>query len=168
MGCAITFFKRRASSGATLVEMMVAMAIASTLLLGLASLTIYTARSFGALANYVDLDRYSRNTLDLLVREIRRADSVIAYSTNQLVLTNIASGTVLSYTYDPIAKTLIRTNGASSQQLLTGCDAFSFSYFMDVTISNSFDQYPATGTGNLRMVQLCWRCSRQTSLRNTC
>jgi len=160
MECAITSFKTKARAGATLVEMMIAMAIASTLLLGVASLTIYTARSFGALANYVDLDRYTRNTLDLLVKEIRRADAIVSYSTNQLILTNIGSGVVLSYTYDPAGKTLVRTNGTNIQQLLKGCDAFSFAYFMDITISNSFDQYPATGTGNLRMVQLCWRCSR--------
>ncbi len=145
----------------TLMEMMVAIALSSFLLLGLASLAIYTARSFAALANYIDLDQYSRKTLDSITKEIRMADRVISYSTNQLVLTNFGSGQILSYTYTPSARTFVRTNGSNVDVLLSECDAFTFSYFQDVTKTNSFEQYAATGTNDLKVIQLSWRCSRR-------
>src|SRR5437868_6851108 len=113
----------RRTAGMTLIEMLIGMAMAAILMIALANLTVYTARSFAALGNYVDLDRYSRKTLDILTREIRNVDKVVSYSANQLIVTNYGSGVVLSYTYDPTNKTFVRTNGTSVQTLLSGCDA---------------------------------------------
>ena len=63
---------RRKRVGFTLVEFLVAMGIGGLVLAGLAGLMFYTGRSFAALANYVDLDAYSRNALDTMSREIRQ------------------------------------------------------------------------------------------------
>jgi hypothetical protein len=150
------------------VEMLVATSIAGVILAALAMLTVFTGRSFASMANYVDLDKDSRNTLDVLTSEIRQADSVVSYSSTNLVVTNRAEGVLISYTYKPAEQILLRTKGNASTTNLTQCEAFSFTYFTDVTITNSFEQYPATGTNDLKMVQISWRCFRTViGKRNT-
>ena len=147
----------------TLVELLMAISVGGVLLGSLAALTVYTGRSLAGIVSYVDLDRESRHTLDLLTSEVRQADGVLYSSINQLVITNKLTGSIISYTYNPNRQTLIRTNGASVTTNLTGCEAFNFTYYMDVTVSNSFSQfaqYVATGTNNLRMIQASWQCYR--------
>src|SRR5258707_14680982 len=78
-----------ARRGWTMVEMMVAIGAGSLLLTAVAQITVFTARSFVAMGNYADLDRASRNALDVISREIRQAKSVGSYSTSSLQLTNI-------------------------------------------------------------------------------
>src|SRR5438552_14986314 len=118
--------KRRGSSVAwTLVEMMVGTGIGSLILIAAAQITMFTARSFVAMGNYDDLDRASRNALDVMSREIRQAKSVGYYATNQLVLTNM-DGTTFSYTYQPGAATVTRQYGTETNVLLSGCDYFCF------------------------------------------
>ena len=148
----------------TLVELLIAISLGGVLLGSLASLTVYTGRSLAGIVSYVDLDRESRNTLDLLTSEVRQADAVLSYSTNQLVMTNKLKGSITSYTYNPVRQTLVRTNGSAVTTNLTGCEAFTFAYYMDVTMTNSFsqfEQYLATGTNNLRMIQASWQCYRK-------
>jgi hypothetical protein len=171
MECAIISTKdprARRNTGMSLIEMLVATGLGGLVLSALAMITVFTARSFVAMGNYVDLDKDSRNTLDLMSSDIRQADSVISYATNQLVLTNAATATRLSYTYDAPHQQLVRTNGASVTTNLVQCESFLFTYWTDITITNTFDQYPATGTNDLKMVQVAWRCFRTViGKRNT-
>jgi hypothetical protein len=143
----------------TLAEVMVASAIAGIVLTAVAALTVFSARSYAALANYVDLDQYSRKTLDRLTMEIRQADSLAICTSNQLVFVN-GGFTNLSYTYDPTARTLTRTNGTEVEIMLKECDAFTFTMFGRNTQSNSFDQFPTTTAANTKLVKLNWTCSR--------
>ena len=55
-------------AGMTLVELMVATGISSILLLALLMLSVFTARSFAAITNYMELDKDSRTALDQLTR----------------------------------------------------------------------------------------------------
>ncbi len=160
MECAITSGKKCRQSAVTLVELMIAMGAGSLVALGLGALTIYTAQSFATLSNYVDLDLYSRSALDAMTREIRQADRVISYSTNQLILTNADTGKLISYTYERDTGYLVRTNGTRRTVLLIGCQWFELSYYQLNTITNTFDQYPASGLNDLKMVQMSWKCSR--------
>ena len=57
----------------TMVELLIALSIASLILGALGILTVHTSRSFVALSNYTELDRKSRNTLDRLTQIIREA-----------------------------------------------------------------------------------------------
>jgi type II secretory pathway component PulJ len=162
MECTITSGKRRARRVAafTLVEVMVASAIGTMLLAAVASLSFYSARSFAALANYVDLDQYSRKTLDKMSKEIRQADKIASATTTQLILVQ-AGVTNLSYTYDASAKTLTRTNGSEYEILLQECDSLTFTLYGRNTVSNSFDQFPTTNAANAKLVKVNWTCSRK-------
>src|SRR6185295_2214713 len=79
-----TISRRRVQKGFSLVEMMIALLIGSIVILATATLSFYSARSFAALYNYVDLDQHSRNALDRMTWQIRQADNLVSYSTNQL------------------------------------------------------------------------------------
>lgn len=163
MECKITSFKQsRRASAFTLVEIMVASAIGSLVLLATTSLTVYTARSFASVANYVDMDQHNRQALDRLAFEIRQADGVAdTCATNKLVLMN--GGVVDStYDYDGTARTLTRTKGGASEVLLTGCNQLTFSYFSRNTVANTFDQFPPTNNmAVVKLVMVDWQCSRK-------
>src|SRR6266850_6743116 len=132
MDCTITSTKQRAS-GMTLVELLVAMGVGSILFLAVGTLAFYSARSFAALSNYVELDNFSRNALDQMSREIRQADSLVSGSDQQMVFqaTNPTNGSVynVTFTYDPGTRKLTRTHGAQTTTLLKECDFLKFSLY---------------------------------------
>jgi len=160
MECKTTSTKRRKGAAFTLVEFIVASAIGSLLVTAVASLMYFSARSYAALANYVDLDQHSRNTLDRMSMEIRQADYLFSYTTNQLIFVN-GGQTNLSYTYSPNARTLVRMNGTVRETLLTECDALVFSIYARATQSNAFDQFPTTVATNAKLVKVNWMCNRK-------
>ena len=66
----------------TLVELMVATGVGSIVLAAVMALSLFSARSFAALGNYVDLDIKSRTALDQMSSDIRQADKLTAATTN--------------------------------------------------------------------------------------
>src|SRR5215475_12629297 len=94
--------------GFTLVEMMVGVAIGCLLLATLATLYVFSMRSFAAMANYSDLNQKSRYASDIISRDIRSASSVASASATQIVLSDDTSGTTTytTYLYDDVAGTL--------------------------------------------------------------
>jgi prepilin-type N-terminal cleavage/methylation domain-containing protein len=158
MDCKTTSTKRRA--GFTLVEVAIALGVASLGMLIVASLSSYTARSLAALANYTDLDQASRNALDTMSREIRQARRLTEGSTNRLVFEDSDGGT-LQYFYDRDAKTLRRTkNGAGSKLLLENCQQLTFSMYQRNPVGGSYDVYPTATAATCKLIQLRWTCSR--------
>ena len=71
--------------GVTLIELLASVGVGSLVLTVVAMLTVFTARSFEALKNYDSLDRYSRNALDTMSREIRQTRALTYYQTNKLI-----------------------------------------------------------------------------------
>jgi hypothetical protein len=138
---------------------MIATGIGGVVLSVLMLLIFFAARSFAALANYVDLDQASRNALDIMSSEIRQADRLTTFSTNQLVFSY--NGNTLDYTYSPQAKTLTRTLGGNARVLLTGCDSLTFSIFQRNPMGGTYDQYPTATAATTKLVQLTWTCSRK-------
>ena len=59
----------------SLVEVMVASGLGSLVLSAVMAITFFSARSFAAVSNYVDLDAKSRTALDKMSQEIRQADA---------------------------------------------------------------------------------------------
>ncbi len=151
----------------TLVELLVATGIGGIVFAAVALLTFYSARSFAALTNYVDLDKYSRNALDQMISEIRQADSLKTYATNELVFnftnpTNNSAYTI-SYTYNPTAATLSKIVGTKSTVLLRECQYMKFDVFQRNPMNGTYDYY--TNSWNrpdlAKLVQLTWVCSRK-------
>lgn len=157
------------ASGFTLVEVMVAMAVATLLFGSIVALGMYTARSFNMIGNYVDLDAQSRNTADVLGREIRDSSDLIAFSTNNpayLKLTNDTIGQSITITYYKDHSTLVLSKAGATtkttQTLLTHCDSWTFSLFNrapDIT-SDSISFYAATNANTCKVINMSWRCSR--------
>src|SRR6185503_8459915 len=105
MECNVTSTKRRRTSGFTLVEFLVALGLTGIVLTAIAQLTFYTGRSFAALLNYTELDKYSRNALDQMVYKIRQADELDSYSPTHLAFTYGGTNTLV-YDYSPSAHIL--------------------------------------------------------------
>jgi prepilin-type N-terminal cleavage/methylation domain-containing protein len=164
---------RKAVPGFTLVEMMVSMALASIVLATLASLSMYGARSFAGLVNYVDLDAKSRNTMDVVSRELRMASALITCQSNlpvrSLTLTNASNGSTIKLTFDSTAGTLVfEKTGQSAQTSLTQCASWDFKLYNRVPIlsSTNITFYSATnGAGQfdptfVKLINMTWKCTR--------
>jgi hypothetical protein len=142
------------------MEVLIGMGIGAVVLAGLAQLTFYTGRSFAALMNYIELDRYSRNALDQMVYKIRQADELKSYATNRLVFSYERTNDLI-YAYSPSTRQLTETLRGETKVLLSGCDVLTFSIFQRNTAAGTYDQFPATLTNNaVKLVQLNWTCSR--------
>ncbi|MBI4663685.1 MAG: hypothetical protein HY735_33200 [Verrucomicrobia bacterium] len=145
-----------------MIELLVTSAVASLLSLGLASLVIYSNRSFAAMANYFDLDRRSRHALDTMSREIRQTNRLMTFSETSLTFEDYDGG-VLRYVYDPTERTLTRSKNGQpdSDPLLTECDFLKFSIFQRNPVGGTYDQYPTADAATCKLVQLHWECSRK-------
>ena len=150
------------------METMVASALGSILMASLMALSSYTARSFAAISNYVDLDHQSRKALDRFTMMIREADGVTAFSTNSITLSY--HSTPLTYTYSPTAQLLTENNNGANTTLLKGCTAFGFGIYQRTPVAGSYDEYPAAlDNTEAKIIQVSWVCSRKLlwSLVNT-
>lgn len=144
----------------SLVELLTSFGIGSVLLIAILSLSFFSARSFAALTNYVDLDNYSRNALDHITREIRQADALIRSSNHELEFRH-GTGSIRYY-YNPIARTLTRNHNGRLTVLLRECDELQFRIYQRNPIPQTWDQFelPTNDPTLCKMVQLSWVCSR--------
>src|SRR5688572_32241181 len=86
MECRVMFIKPRHGCqadelGFTLSELSMAMAVSGVILAALLSFTVYAAKSFVAVENYVDLEQKSQNALDTMTRDIRETLCLSNYTT---------------------------------------------------------------------------------------
>lgn len=141
----------------------------------------YSGTSFAAMGNYVDLDRNSRNAVDLLSREIRNSSGLVAFSTNSpqfLTFTNATTGKKFTVKYDSGNRTLtFAKTGQVTYSLLTQCDEWNFSLYSkapNISTTN-ITFYGATNTAGAldpslcKLINMTWKCSRTIfgSKRNT-
>jgi hypothetical protein len=143
------------------MELLFAVGIGSVVLVGLAALMFYTGRSFAALANYVDLDTYSRNALDTMSREIRQTRRLVSGTATRLEFEDF-DGRPLVYNYSSSTRLLTRTRDGvtDAEPLLKECNFLRFSMFQRNPINGQYDQYPTADPDQCKLVQLRWVCSR--------
>src|SRR5690349_5322046 len=101
-------FKRRRTAGFTLVEFMIATGIGFIVLAAIAITSLYSARSFAALKNYLDLDEHNHLALDHMTREVRQVHQLTAYNSTSLTFEDF-DGLPLQYSYDAPGRALVRT-----------------------------------------------------------
>jgi prepilin-type N-terminal cleavage/methylation domain-containing protein len=145
----------------TLVELMVAVALGGLVVMAVASMSLYSGRTFAGLANYTDMEAVSLNAIDRMTREIRGTTGLTSFTTNQLTF---ATGTnaPLVYSYSPGSRTLTRRQGANSMVLLRECDSLQFSVYQRTPIAGTWDLYSlGTATNQCKVVYVNWTCSRQ-------
>jgi len=143
----------------TLIEMVVAMGLGVFVLAIVATLTMYTMRSFVAMGNYNDLERASTHALDTMSHEIRQAAKVVSFSTNRIELRTL-DGKALTYEYDAKAETLTQIKGGSKEVLLEQCDQLAFN-MSQRNPSNDFTFYPTSSESQAKLLDVSWRCSRE-------
>lgn len=145
----------------SLVELMVALTIGSISMTALAALTFYTARSFAALTNYVDLDKKSRDALDRMTQMVRQSDGLLDFDSHSVTFSYDNGAQSLTYSYDPNTRELTQTLGTTKRTLLTECDYLKFEVFKRNPMNGSYDQYPASlDTDGAKIIQVSWLCSR--------
>src|SRR5215470_12765314 len=118
--------------GFTLVEMMVAVAVGCLLLAALATLYVFSMRSFAAMANYSDLNQKSRYASDIVTRDIRSALNVVSATPSLAAATQIVlnepddtTGNT-TYIYDDVLGTLSKIKNGQTNVLLSGVGSLSF------------------------------------------
>ena len=160
--------------GFTLVETLIAFALAGIVLGVLMTTWKYSGTSFAAMGNYANLDRQSRAALDLLSREIRNSSALIAVtnSPKSLTFVNATTGKQITIQYDATAHTLkFFKTGQAAQTVLTSCDQWDYSLFGRVPnmSSTNITFYSTTDISACKLINMNWKCSRTIfgSKRNT-
>src|ERR1044072_6101476 len=160
--CAAT--RRRAM---TLIEVLISAALGTLLLMVVFELSLFGAHSFASMTSHVDLDQYNRNALDRMIADIRQADRLMEFATNNLVFQTRQPDTgatnTLRYTYDASKHTLTRSLNNESTVYLTNCTFMRFSIFQRNPVDGAYDQYPVPDPSRpdlCKLVQLDWSCSR--------
>lgn len=164
----LTIFNRPSCrAGFTLVEAVVAVALGTLVLAVVASITVYSSRTFSAISNYVDLDAHSRFALDIISREARQCTAVTDCQTNgsivTITLTNMPSVTMMKLIYNSTAGTLtFQRSNQPDKVLLTGCDRWNIWLYTrapSVTATNiAFNA--ATNLATCKLINMSWKCSR--------
>jgi prepilin-type N-terminal cleavage/methylation domain-containing protein len=150
----------RGQAAFTLVELMVASALALVLATAIATFAFFSSRSFVVMANYTEMNQRSQLALDRMSKDIRQARLLGAYSTNSLTFSN-ADGTPLQFTYTPGTRKLVRVSGGTTTTLLSDCDSLQFWIYQHTMKSNTFDCYLPAVVTNARVIQVTWKNSRQ-------
>jgi hypothetical protein len=162
MDCRDTSIKlrRRAQSAFTLMEFLLASGIAALASVAIIVLAWSTARGFAAMTNYGDMGVASRMALDKMSQSIRQMSCLTVFETNSITLQD-ASGNLLRYAWDPVARKLVCVSGGQTNTYLTDCDTLRFWIYQHTARSNTFDCYDPAYVTNARLVQVTWTCSRQ-------
>jgi hypothetical protein len=160
MVCKTTSISHRAAAAFTLPEILVSSALGVLVLLVVGALSVYSGRSFVAIANYVGMDQASQLALDKMSREIRQAHRLVEFSPSSLTF-EAANHQQFVFSYDSEARTLVRIGGTTTNVYLTDCDSLEFAKYQRTTISNTFDAYEPAYVTNTRLIQVTWTCSRK-------
>jgi len=150
----------------TLTDMSVAIAVSGIILTALVSFTVYAAKSFAAMQNYVDLEQKSQNALDTMTRDIRETQRLTDFSTatvNGRTVTN--SVTFLDYDDQPLTfaynnNALVRRKAGTETKLLANVDYLTFMMFKRNTKPGTYDQFDLTDAANCKLISVSWICSR--------
>src|SRR5258708_8869369 len=126
------------TSGMTLIEVLVGCGVGVMVMLVVGVIFVSSLRSFADMGNYMIMDQASRNALDKMTRDIRKAQNLSAFANNGLAFTYNGS-TNLYYTYNAASGTLTQfKTGGTTNLLLTNCKPLPF------TISTTLPSPSAT------------------------
>ncbi len=152
--------RQRSASGIVLVEAIMAIGITGLLMLALVGISVFSGRSFVAMANYVELDDANRIAIDNITRDLRACNRVFYCTTNFLALEDY-DGWYLYYVHSPYNKSLWRYKGGEVKTLLTGCEDLEFHLGKRNTQPGTLDQYPAATANEAKVVDVSWKCYRE-------
>ena len=152
MDCKTTYTNKASPKAFTLAEFLVSSGVGSLSLVAIAYVTFFSARSYVSLANYVDLETKSRNTLDTMSSEIRQANSLTSYNSTNLTFQDY-DGATLQYNFSPTAGKLYRVKNNQTKELLNGCDSLTFGVFQR-NPTNNYAVVATTTPSLCKLIQL--------------
>src|ERR1041385_3952291 len=164
---------RRSGSRArafSLIEMLIAAGVATIVLTMTLTIYMFGLRSFGAIGNYAVMDSKSRQALDLMLKEVRQASTVVGFQTNGTirwlsVATTNAPAATNTFTWDSTTGLFTWTRtGQTNRTLLTGCTQWSFACFARAPDTNG-NFVPTTDGTRTKLINMSWSCSRTNVLR---
>lgn len=151
--------RRPRQGGFTLVEFMIAVGLSGLLLAVCASLSLYTARSIASVTDSVDLNARSRHAIDRMGQKLRQASTVESFSPTSLAVTY--NGRRLTYSYNPVLKTLEEVDAGVPTTLAEDCNGLTFNFYKRNPVSSSFNQFPVlAATNEAKVIQVNWYCNR--------
>jgi hypothetical protein len=145
--------------------MMVALMAGLMILGSVVYTSISLSHSMVAISNYYQLDTSSRNTLDVMSRDIRNAGVLTSYATNAITMvgTNYG-GTPYWFTYNWDGSNMWRTysNPASytTTLMLSNCAYLAFSNYTRVPQANFTFNAVSGGATRTKLISISWKCSR--------
>jgi Tfp pilus assembly protein PilW len=152
----------RSTAGFTLVEMLVSVALCMLLLAALASLYTFSLGSFASIASYSELNQKTRHASDIISRDVRSALFVDPSTTGSKLVLGMPSGSTVSYVYDPVGATLVRSTPGESLNLLTGIGSLSFALYQRPTSGSlPYEVLPLATAGSAKLVAFKWNCSER-------
>lgn len=156
-----SFSRRRTQSrrGWTLMEMMVSMVGASTVLASMLVTSGMLSNSLVAVINYDELNQASRNTLDVMSRDLRNTAVVTDLESDRVAVTNSITGDYITYAWDG-SNDFVRTYNGQRTVMLTGCDTLVFQGFQR-NPTNNLNFIPASTPTQTKLISVSWRCSRK-------
>ncbi|MFA6287634.1 MAG: prepilin-type N-terminal cleavage/methylation domain-containing protein [Opitutaceae bacterium] len=138
----------------TLVELMVSMALASFLMLGVLSSFLMMGRSGANAQNYTQLEAKARKALEYFSRESRLAYAVSSYGASSVTLripdtssSRTALAYSVTYTFDGTAGTFSRTGPPIDTPSGTSATTVLLTGVEQITGSNPFNYYRYVTTG---------------------
>jgi len=140
----------------TLIEMLMAVAVGSLVLMIVAMVFMNGTRAFATASNYIGMDSASRNALDHLTQEIRQAGNLVEFSPTHLKFGwHAQTNSFLVFNWDATSGQLSEWNTANTTTniLLKGCDQLAFSLY-----NASFA--PTTNSAQGKGISVSWTCSR--------
>jgi type II secretory pathway pseudopilin PulG len=159
MDSKITSTKSKRTAAFTLPEVIIASGIGLLVLLVVVLTSFFASRSFVAMTNYVSMEQRSQLALDRMSKEIRQARRVENFTPTTVTIRD-ADNKLVTFSYDPDTRSMLRESGSSKSIYLTDCDSLEFSKYQRTTISNTFDAYEPAFVTNTRLIQVAWVCSR--------
>jgi len=138
---------------------MVGIALGSLLLLGVASMYLFSLKSFTSMSHYTELNARNRYASDIVTRDLRSATEVTSATSQQLVLR--LGGADLTYHYDEDAGTLTRSYLEQDEILLEGVNSLSFSLYQRPSNGAAYEEFSVATASNAKLVGFQWECSRR-------
>lgn len=150
---------RLRQAGVTLVELLVAVAIASLLMSLLAQALFFSGRSLATLSNFANLDFASNRALLELSLDVREAQEVLQ-ATEKMVLLKDRLGRQIQYYWDEEGGVVRRVMGEHNRVILERCKRFKLSVFQRNVETGTLEPLPVIVPGTAKVVQVEWLCQQ--------
>jgi len=164
---------RRHATAFTLVELLIGLTLAATMMLAVISSYVYLGRNFTrslgiTAANQPTIENQSRQTLALFGQDMRMAMDISgtpSASSLTLILPTASGTTTIAYSYDSVAGTLTRTPAGGTARILhSRLLSFTFNYYDEY--NNPYTAFVSYLSG-IKQIQISFTAQAGSSTNGT-